>query len=121
MSNLGSYQWITTTANKFGGPKKFIALIVACSAVTGVTIYKGCETIVKKIKKNVDNKKCEKCDELVYKIIKECKSEEGVVFDINEEFIVLEVKKNTAYVVKSNDNSVYTFDKDFMMNISNYK
>lgn len=51
MSNPGAYQWLTTAAKKVGGPKNLVVIIVGTGAVAGVTVYKGGEIVVKKIKR----------------------------------------------------------------------
>lgn len=47
MSNLGTYQWLTTTSKKVGGP----VMLLTLAGVTGATIYKGGEMIVKRCMK----------------------------------------------------------------------
>ena len=38
MSNLGLYQWFTTTAKKVGGPARLIGMFISGSAIIGGTV-----------------------------------------------------------------------------------
>jgi len=122
VSNLGTYQWLTTTAKKVGGPKKLIAII----AGSGVVVYKGGEILVKKvvkvIKKQSDSKSEIKSDIKLYVTKISGISNEGIRFDINDRFRVLEEDGDSVLVEKiGDDNNPYYISVDFLQRISDYK
>ena len=119
MSNLGAYQWITTIAKKVGGPEKLMALIAAGS----IAIYKGSEIAVKKIIKAVKKSKA-KAEEkgLAYKVTIPDKSNEGLQFNIDDEFFVLETDGDVILIEKIGDsNNPYFVEKKLLNKISNYR
>lgn len=119
MSNLGAYQWITTMSKKVGGPEKLIALISAGS----IGIYKVSEIAIKKLIKVVKESKAKAEKKgIKYKIIIHGESNEGLKFDIGDEFFVLESDGDAILIEKIGDkNNPYFVDKKFLMQISNYK
>lgn len=56
ISNLGGYQWLTTSAKKVGGPVNLVLLI----AGSGAAIYKGGEVLVKNSVKAIKKIRAEK-------------------------------------------------------------
>ena len=127
MSNLGLYQWFTRTGKKVGGAGNLIALIAAGGAVIGIATYKGGEIVVKKIKDSVNkNKKLKNQDiqerKRIYKVLISGESNEGVKFDINNEFMILEEDGNAVLIKKIGDtNNPYFVDKNFLSKISDYE
>lgn len=127
MSNLGLYQWFTSTGKKVGGAGNLIALIAAGGAVVGVTAYKGGEIVVKKIKasikRNKENKKQPiESRERIYKILMYGESNEGLKFYVGNEFRILETDGNAVLIEKIGDqNNPYFVDKNLLNEISDYK
>ena len=119
MSNLGAYQWITTMSKKVGGPEKLIALI----AVGSISIYKGSEIAVKKLIKAIKKSKA-KAEEKgpAYKVLIPAESNEGLKFNIGDEFYVLETDGNVLLIEKIGDlNNPYFVDIKLLNEISNYE
>lgn len=123
MSNLGAYQKFTTLAKKFGGVEKFIGLIVAGSttigAAGGIGAFIGGLKIVKKLKakKEVSTKK----NDIIYKITTPGESNEGLKFEVGNEFRVLETDGDAILIEKLGDkNNPYFVDKKLLNKISNY-
>ena len=123
MSNLGAYQTFTTLAKKFGGVENFIGLIVSGSAVVGAAVgigaFVGGSKTVKKYKEKKKTKK-EKSD-VIYKIVAQGTSNEGLKFDIGNEFRVLETDGDSILIEKIGDaNNPYFVDRSLLNEISNY-
>lgn len=105
-------------AKKVGGPEKLIALIAAGS----VAIYKGGELAVKKIIKVVKKSKEKSEKGPAYKVTNYGESNEGVKFNINDEFYVLETDGDIILIEKIGDlNNPYFVDKKLLNKISDYK
>lgn len=119
MSNLGTYQWLTTVAKKVGGPKNLVLII----AGTGAVIYKGGETIVKKIIKKMNKEELQgTSDSIVYSVTAGGVSNDGLEFKIGDRFIVLETDKDVMLIEKiGDDNNPYFVSEEMLKNISNYK
>ena len=117
MSNLGVYQWMTTTAKKVGGPKNFL-LIIAGSGAVG---YKLSEEIIKKIKKKIKTFKQQKATPL-YNILSYGISNEGLIFNKNDKFKVLEKDGDAVLIEKIGDsNNPYFVPAELLYKISDYK
>ena len=123
MSNLGAYQKFTTLAKKFGGVEKFIGLIVAGSATVGaaggIGAFIGGSKIAKNLKEKKKNKKGKQST--IYKITSPGESNEGLKFDIGNEFRVLETDGDAILIEKVGDkNNPYFVDRKLLNEISNY-
>ena len=122
MSNLGAYQWLTTTAKKLGGPKNFVMIV----AGSGAAVYKGGEFLIKKavkeMKKRMSKEKLlEIGDTKLYTVTVEDTSNEGLVFKIGDQFRILETDKDAVLIEKIGDsNNPYFVLADLLRNISNY-
>lgn len=123
MSNLGAYQKFTTLAKKFGGVEKFIGLIVAGSttvgAAGGIGVFIGGSKIAKrlKVKKEASRKK----NDIIYKITAPGESNEGLKFEVGNEFRVLETDGDAILIEKLGDKTnPYFVDKKLLNKISNY-
>ncbi len=123
MSNLGAYQWLTTAAKKVGGPKIFVGIIAGTGAVAGVTIYKGGEIVVRKIKKKTNKHELpETSDTIIYSVTADGVSNEGLEFKIGDQFRVLEKDKDIILIEKiGDDNNPYYVLEELLKNVSNYK
>ena len=119
MSNLGAYQWITTMSKKVGGPEKLLALIAAGS----IAIYKGSEIAVKKLIKAVKKTKARAEENgKAYKVTIYGESNEGLKFNIDDEFYVLETDGDVILIEKIGDsNNPYFVDKKLLQKISDYR
>lgn len=117
MSNLGVYQWMTSTAKKVGGPVKFLLLVGA----TGAGLYKVGEVAVKKCVKTIRKDSAEDKDSC-FSITAKGESIEGLKFEIGDKFKVLEVDKDALLIEKLGDsNNPYFVSKVYMKEISDYE
>lgn len=124
MSNLGSYQKFTTLAKKFGGVEKLIGFIATGSAAVGATIgitaFVEGSKIVKSIKRK--RKISTEKNNAIYKITSPGKSNEGVAFEIGDEFRILGTDGDVILLEKIGDfDNPYYVDAKFLNKISNYK
>ena len=126
MSNLGAYQWLTTTAKKVGGPKKLVMIIAGSGVVAGVVVYKGSEFLIKKVvkevKKRTDKEKLpEIADTKLYTVTVADTSNDGLMFKTGDEFRILETDKDAVLIEKVGDsNNPYFVSEGLLRNISNY-
>ena len=122
MSNLGAYQTFTTVAKKVGGPKNLLLLTSISSAVAykiGEIVVKKSITTVKKysLKKREDTKKYNK----LYSVTVSAKSNEGLVFNVGDQFRVLENDGDAVLIEKVEDvGNPYFVSAEFLKLISNY-
>lgn len=117
MSNLGLYQWMTTTAKKVGGPKNFLLITAGC----GAAIYKVGEEILKKTRRKIKTLKNQK-DILVYDVLSYGISNEGLIFNINDQYKVLEKDGESVLIEKIGDlNNPYFVSAELLSKISDYK
>ena len=128
MSNLGAYQWITSTSKKVGGPINLLLLTGAAGGVAGSTagiaIYKACEFGVKKCVKaikshQVSKRKCLEVNNKIYSVTSPGTSNEGVEFPIGTKFKVLEIDGDSVLIEKLGDkNNPYFVSVEFLRTIS---
>ncbi|MBQ2963202.1 MAG: hypothetical protein IJE14_00945 [Clostridia bacterium] len=126
MSNLGAYQTFTTIAKKFGGVKNLIGIIATGSATIGaaggIGAYVGGKKIVNNIKKRKTLKDVTLKDDIIYKVIKKGESNEGLKFEIGNEFRVLEADGEAILIeIIGDTNNPYFVSADLLHLISNYK
>ena len=122
MGNLGTYQWITTTSKKVGGPVALLGLV----AVGGYAVFRSVEAGGKYVYKLVKKKKgvtTEKdVDALKHTVIVEGVSNEGVTFKAGDVFYILAEDGDCILIDKIGDpNSPYYISKEFMNQILNIK
>lgn len=126
MSNLGAYQWLTTTAKKVGGPKNLFMIIAGSGAIAGVGVYKCGEFLIKKAVKEMKKiagkeKLSEIADTKLYTVTVEDTSNDGVVFKTGDKFRILETDKDAVLIEKVGDsNNPYFVSAELLRNISNY-
>jgi len=127
VSNLGGYQWMTTVAKKVGGPWKFIGLVMSAGAVVGVASVKGFEFVVNKciesikMRRNIETQK-KQVDGKIYTIISSGESNEGLKFNIGDQFRVLEVDEDAVLIEKIGDSdNPYFVALDLIQSISDYR
>lgn len=123
MSNLGAYQWFTSTGKKVGGAENLIALIATAGAAGGIFVFEGGKALIKKAKGNNKSKKSSsKSANVVYSITIPGESNEGLNFSVNDQFRVLESDGDAILIEKIGDtNNPYFVDKKLLTKISNYK
>lgn len=121
MSNLGAYQWITTTSKKLGGPVNLLLL----TALAGAGVYKGSEMLVKECIKAIKAHKGHKIaigdKGKLYDVNKPGKSNEDLDFAVGDQFYVLAVDDDVVLIEKmGDDNNPYFVSADLLMKISDY-
>ena len=123
MSNLGGYQWLTTSAKKVGGPVNLVLLI----AGSGAAIYKGGEVLVKNsvkaIKKiRVEKKVIAESSAKIYCVSAQGVSNEGLAFAVGDKFKVLESDGDAVLIEKIGDlTNPYFVSAELLKDISDYK
>lgn len=129
MSNLGTYQWATTNAKKVGGMGWFLTLIAGVSAVIGalfVQIFKPLKKAIRKVitrkKKNTIRKtEKERENSIIYTVINEGESNEGLKFNVGDKFTVLESDGDAVLIEKhGDDNNPYFVSAELLKTISDY-
>lgn len=121
MSNLGTYQWMTTVSKKVGGPVNFMLL----TGAVGAAIYKGGELAVKCGVKAIRTHKAKRLllgeGAKLYKVNATGKSNEGLEFSIGEQFKVLEADGDAVLIEKLGDsNNPYFVSAELLCKISDY-
>lgn len=119
MSNLGAYQWMTTMSKKVGGPFQLLGMV----AVGGYIIVRGVEAGGKYVYNFVKEKAKSISEKVTYapkfKVMEEGISNEGIHFNIGDEFYVLETDDKAVLIAKIGDpNSPYFIQKDLFDQIS---
>ena len=127
MSNLGAYQWITSTSKKVGGPINLLLLTGATGAIAGTVVYKAFEFGLKKGRKVLKGRQahhawCLKANANIYSVTSAGTSDEGVEFSIGTKFKVLETDGDSVLIEKIGDgNNPYFVSKEFLHTISDFK
>lgn len=121
MSNLGAYQWITTTSKKVGGPVNLLLL----TGMAGAAVYKFGEIAVVKCVRAVKKHKAQKTtsgeERTLLHIIKPGISNEGLAFETGDQFQILETDGDAVLIEKIGDeNNPYFVSAEFLRNISDY-
>ena len=121
MSNLGAYQWITTTSKKVGGPVNLLLL----TGMAGAAVYKFGEIAVVKCVRAVKEHKAKKItsgeERTLHHIIKPGISNEGLAFETGDQFQILETDVDAVLIEKIGDeNNPYFVSAEFLRNISDY-
>lgn len=123
MSNLGAYQWITSTSKKVGGPIKLLFL----TGATGAIFYKLSEISVKKCIKTFKTHQATKtkyleANENLYFVTSPGTSNEGIEFSIGTKFKILEKDGDSVLIeIIEDKNNPYFVSAEFLCNISNFK
>ena len=117
MSNLGGYQVLTTVAKMVKGPRNLVLLLIGGGIVIGAVAVKGDEAIKKRIKKKQKTSE----SSVVYRIIKEGRSNEGLLFKVGDGFRVLECDGDAGLIELIGDtDNPYFVSLKFLSSISNY-
>ena len=119
LSNLGGYQQLTTVAKRVGGPINLVGI----NLLAGAVILKGGEIAFKKIKNKINQKEIQEASDLIiYSVIVDGVSNEGLEFKIGDQFRVLKTDKGAVLIEKiGDDNNPYFVSEEMLKNISNYK
>jgi len=108
---------ITTLAKKVGGPLNFCGILVGAGIVVG-----GATVGAIKCKKNLsENKRNEERSNILYTVVEEGVSNEGVHFYVGDQFRVWNVDGDAVLIEKIHDtNNPYFVSGRLLKNISNY-
>lgn len=115
MGNLGLYQAMTTAAKKVGGPKAFLAIVGIGGYAVIRSVEAGVTAVAKEIGKQRNKSK-------TFHVHTGGKSNEGLEFNIGDEFHVLERDKDAVLIEKiGEENNPYFVSYDLLKSISDYK
>lgn len=123
MSNLGLYQWFTTTAKKVGGPANLILLIgtggYGVLRVAEACVKAGGKQITKLIK---EHKKDESEEGSIYEVTTAANVEDGVDVQIGDKIKVCAIDNESAMIeILGAKNNPYFVGLDFLKSIVGYK
>lgn len=121
MGNLGWYQIMTTAAKKVGGPKNLFLIVVGGGATVGSLATLG----VNKIKEKISNQLAEKQKiakaSVVYTVLCDGKSNEGLAFIKGDQFRVLDLDGDAALIeIIGNAHNPYFVSSKYLSTISDY-
>ena len=121
MGNLGWYQWITTTSKRVGGPLQFLGIVAGSGAIIGSLATKGVDAAKKKIASKKEEKELAVERSIIYYVAKQGRSNEGLEFNIGDQFRVLERDGDAVLIEKLRDeNNPYFVSAEFLSSISDY-
>ena len=118
MSNLGLYQWFTTTAKKVGGPAKLIGMFISGGAIIGGA---GGSVITNKYRDIKDKKELKTLG--TYSVIKDAEIKKiKLVLKTGDQVTVLAADDDSILIIKNGDkNNPYFVSVDFLIECSDYK
>lgn len=118
MSNLGLYQWFTTTAKKVGGPAKLLGMFISGGAIVGGAVG---SVITNKYRDIKDRKKLKSLG--TFSVTKDAEIEKiKLTLKIGDKITVLAADDDSILIIKNEDqNNPYFVSADFLMKCSNYK
>lgn len=122
MSNLGYYQWITTTAKKVGGPLHLLGLV----AIGGYFVIRAGEAGTKKIIKWVKACNNNKSGEMgtaypVYNVVTDATIGDNVAVKAGDKIRVWAIDDDVAMVeILGNKNNPYFIDLNSLISITDY-
>ena len=121
MSNLGAYQVMTTIAKKVGGPVKLAVVLAVSGYVVIRTAEGGIKTGIKKVKKHKEAKAIVSNTLKLYTVNESGESNEGLIFNIGDTFIVLDKDSAAVLIEKIGDTSnPYFVSEELIRKISDY-
>lgn len=121
MSNLGLYQEITRISKKMHGPQNFIAALVIGGGAIGWGMNSLATMVSTKVKKTRAEKKKAVLASQVYSVVKEGRSNEGLLFNVGDTFHVLEQDGDAALIeISGNQHNPYFVSANFLYSISNF-
>ena len=128
LNNLGDYHKITKIAKSVGGPRNLLLITALAGSMATLGVGSVIYFIKKKTKVNkmsqIEVKKTISSEKEVrkYRTLLKDQSNEGVVFNVGDEFEVLAEDGDVILIDKKNDkNSPYYVSRDFLGKISSYK
>ena len=122
MSNLGWYQWITTASKKVGGPLQLLGIVAGGGAIAGSLATKGYDAAKKRITIIKEEKEHAAEASIVHNVTKKGRSNEGLEFNIGDQFRVLERDGDAVLIEKLRDkNNPYFVSAVFLSSISDYE
>lgn len=123
MSNLGMYQWFTTTAKKVGGPEKLILLIAAGGYGVFRIVEAGGKFTIKKIKKGIDGRSKKKLESYpICKVKEKYLVDDKVVVEVGDEIRVRAVDGEAVLIeIIGDKNNPYYIDLSILKKITDYK
>lgn len=118
MSNLGLYQWFTTTAKKVGGPAKLIGMFISGGAIIGDAVG---SVITNKYRDIKDKKELKTLG--TYSVIKDAEIKKiKLVLKTGDQVTVLAADDDSILIIKNGDkNNPYFVSVDFLIECSDYK
>ncbi|MBP3871960.1 MAG: hypothetical protein J6E46_13410 [Faecalicoccus sp.] len=117
MSNLGWYQLMTTWAKKVGGPKQFMAMIFGAGAAAATAVVEG----INWISRDLSDKEKKRESTIIYTVMKDGISKEGLSFKVGENFRILEYDRDIGLIEKiGDDKNPYVVSLSFLHTISDY-
>ena len=122
MSNLGKYQWITSTSKKVGGPVNLLLLVGIAGAVIGKLGEIGLKKGIRAIKLHLTSQNdADNSTKRIYSVTANGESSEGVKFVIGDQYIALDQDDDSVLIEKiGDDNNPYFVSAGFLRSISNY-
>ena len=118
MSNLGLYQWFTTTAKKVGGPARLIGMFISGSAIIGGTVG---SVITNKYRDIKDKKELKTLG--TYSVTKDAEIKKiKLVLRTGDQIAILAADDDSILIVKNGDeDNPYFVSADFLMGCSDYR
>ena len=118
MSNLGLYQWFTTTAKKVGGPAKLIGMFISDGAIIGGAVG---SVITNKYRDIKDKKELKTLG--TYSVTKDAEIKKiKLVLKTGDQVTVLAADDDSILIIKNGDkNNPYFVSVDFLIECSDYK
>lgn len=118
MSNLGLYQWFTTTAKKVSGPAKLIGMFISGGAIIGGAVG---SVITNKYRDIKDKKELKTLG--TYSVIKDAEIKKiKLVLKTGDQVTVLAADDDSILIIKNGDkNNPYFVSVDFLIECSDYK
>lgn len=118
MSNLGLYQWLTTTGKKVGGPGKLIGMFIGGGALVGGMIGSIVTNKYRDIKEKKELKTLG-----TFSVTKDAEIEKiKLTLKIGDKITVLASDDDSILIAKNGDqNNPYFVSSEFLKGCSDYK
>ena len=118
MSNLGLYQWFTTTSKKVGGPATLIGMFISGGAIIGCAVG---SVITNKYRDIKDKKELKTLG--TYSVTKDAEIKKiKLILKAGDQVTVLAADDDSILIVKNGDkNNPYFVSADFLIECSDYK
>ena len=118
MSNLGLYQWFTTTAKKVGGPAKLLGMFISGGAIVGGAVG---SVITNKYRDIKDRKKLNSLG--TFSVTKDAEIKKiKLTLKVGDKITVLASDDDSILIKKNGDqNNPYFVSSEFLKECSDYK